>query len=588
MLAAHAGSAAAQSIESAIMPGPLVQGHAKYEADCKNCHVRFDRAAQRRLCLDCHKEVASDVRGKQGYHGRLKEEECRGCHTEHKGRSAKIVPLEEKTFNHVQTDFALQGKHKEVDCAKCHRPGLKHREAGSTCVACHRKDDKHESTLGPKCETCHDEVDWKKSKFAHDKSKFPLLHRHVQVKCAECHKDPAHYAKTPRECFACHRKDDKHEGTLGQKCEACHDEGDWKKSKFVHEKTKFALLYRHAKVKCVECHRNPAHFAKTPRECLACHRKDDVHKSALGEKCETCHNEQGWKEPARFDHDRDTPFALRDKHRDAKCDGCHKDAKLKDGRYREKPPSACVKCHERDDRERGHKGRYGEKCQTCHAEKTWKTPIFVHERDTKYTLRGKHGQVKCDNCHKGTLYVEKLEMQCFSCHTKDDKHKGQVGNDCARCHSERDWKEAPFDHGKSKFPLTGRHTGVECKKCHTTLAFKDASPECFSCHAKDDYHKEKLGPRCEQCHDARGWKDWKFDHDKRTKFKLADKHAKIKCLYCHTTPVKNKFTLASDCASCHRKTDDVHLGTLGTQCEKCHYTDNWRHVVKPVPDPAPR
>ena len=38
----------AQSLEGALMPGPVIAGHAKLEADCGNCHVRFDRAAQHR------------------------------------------------------------------------------------------------------------------------------------------------------------------------------------------------------------------------------------------------------------------------------------------------------------------------------------------------------------------------------------------------------------------------------------------------------------------------------------------------------------------------------------------------------------
>ncbi|MCX7142009.1 MAG: hypothetical protein NT123_13215 [Proteobacteria bacterium] len=35
--------ARAQSLESAIMPGEVARAHIKQEADCKNCHVRFDR-----------------------------------------------------------------------------------------------------------------------------------------------------------------------------------------------------------------------------------------------------------------------------------------------------------------------------------------------------------------------------------------------------------------------------------------------------------------------------------------------------------------------------------------------------------------
>ena len=64
------------------MPGKVIAGHARYEEDCKSCHVRFDKGAQTGLCLDCHKEVASDVRARQGFHGRQKEQECRACHGE--------------------------------------------------------------------------------------------------------------------------------------------------------------------------------------------------------------------------------------------------------------------------------------------------------------------------------------------------------------------------------------------------------------------------------------------------------------------------------------------------------------------------
>ena len=36
----------AQGIESIMAPGKLMQDHAKYEDDCKQCHVKFDRKAQ--------------------------------------------------------------------------------------------------------------------------------------------------------------------------------------------------------------------------------------------------------------------------------------------------------------------------------------------------------------------------------------------------------------------------------------------------------------------------------------------------------------------------------------------------------------
>ncbi|MGZ3259702.1 MAG: hypothetical protein ACXU6Q_11015, partial [Croceibacterium sp.] len=62
------GSAAmAQALESVLAPGELAQAHAKLEGDCQKCHVRFDRGAQDRLCMDCHKDVGQDIRNKTGF-----------------------------------------------------------------------------------------------------------------------------------------------------------------------------------------------------------------------------------------------------------------------------------------------------------------------------------------------------------------------------------------------------------------------------------------------------------------------------------------------------------------------------------------
>lgn len=102
--------ARAESVESALMPGKVIEGHADLEDTCKNCHVRFNKAGQTTLCLDCHKEVSKDVQLGRGHHGRMeKDRDCRECHTEHKGRSANIAPLDEKKFDHNLTDFVATG-----------------------------------------------------------------------------------------------------------------------------------------------------------------------------------------------------------------------------------------------------------------------------------------------------------------------------------------------------------------------------------------------------------------------------------------------------------------------------------------------
>jgi hypothetical protein len=167
-------------------------------------------------------------------------------------------------------------------------------------------------------------------------------------------------------------------------------------------------------------------------------------------------------------------------------------------------------------------------------------------------------------------------MDCFSCHEKDDKHKGQEGKKCESCHSEQSWKKTVFDHRMARFALTGKHLLVECKKCHTTQLYKDTKSDCWSCHQKDDAHGRRLGLECKTCHNTRDWKDWDFDHDK-TEFKLEGKHKKILCTDCHNTPVKNKVKMRTSCVSCHDK-DDKHDGAYGDKCENCHNGISWKTI----------
>jgi hypothetical protein len=566
--------------ESALMPGEVIQGHAKLEENCKECHVRFDKDAQTRLCADCHKDVKADIQKHEGFHGRLAEKECRTCHTEHKGRDAKIVVLDTKTFDHTKTDFPLLGAHQKqekIKCRDCHEAKKKYREAPSECNACHRKDDKHKGSLGTDCKSCHNERDWKETKFDHslEKTRFVLIGKHADVKCSKCHVDPAKYKGAPHECVACHLKDDKHKGQYGKKCETCHTEKDWKKIEFDHDtQTKFKLLGKHELAKCVSCHKTPL-FAKekTPTTCVACHRKDDVHKGGLGEKCATCHNEEKWKS-TRFDHDKDTKFPLLGKHVTTKCDACHK-PELKTAA--EKLATTCIGCHKKDDK---HKESFGTKCESCHKEKGWKEIIFDHGRDTKYALKGKHEKVKCASCHTGNLYQQKLQQDCIGCHKKDDVHKEKLGKRCESCHNEKDWKDTRVDHGRTRFPLLGLHVKVECKKCHQTQLFRDTPSDCYSCHKKDDdkVHKRRLGNKCETCHNARSWKAWDFDHDKRTKFKLDGGHKKPDCYACHKKEMDDRVVAPRSCIGCHEN-DDKHQGEFGQLCERCHVTSDFRTIL---------
>ncbi|HEX5372735.1 MAG TPA: cytochrome c3 family protein [Aquabacterium sp.] len=571
----------AQSIESVLAPGELIAGHVKVENDCSSCHVRFNPKGQDALCMACHKEVGQDIKTKQGFHGRLKgQPTCRSCHTDHKGRQARIVDLDRKHFDHRQSDYLLKGKHQEVACDKCHVSGRKYWQAPMDCLSCHKKDDVHKSGLGGKCADCHHEFDWKDARFDHDKkTRFALLDKHDQVKCDDCHAN-GRYKDTPRTCVGCHKDDDDkkgHKGRYGTQCESCHKASSWKDLVFNHDvDTDYPLRGKHRKVECSDCHTGPLYKQKLPQQCWACHKQDDKHKETLGRDCASCHSESSWKDPPRFDHAK-TRFPLLGKHLKTDCKDCHKSALYKEA------PTDCFACHQKDDK---HEGTLGKACADCHAEKSWKTTEgrFDHDR-TKFALRNAHAssKVACSDCHKGGLkHLRGTPVTCVSCHKKDDKHEGTQGPLCEQCHGDKDWKATAFDHAKTRFPLTGRHRDVVCSSCHATKRFKDVRLECVSCHLKADQHKGKFGTRCESCHNARHWRSWEFNHDRQTRYPLTGSHARARCEACHTRPAPAGRSIADvgqRCVDCHLR-DDPHDGEFGQRCDQCHSTGRWIQIDK--------
>ncbi|MBQ0929857.1 cytochrome c3 family protein [Ideonella alba] len=581
--------AAAQSLESALSPGVLTQSHAKWQDDCASCHVRFDRAAQDRLCADCHKPIGQDLRQKTGFHGRQKPQACRSCHTDHKGREARIVQLDTKAFDHRETDWVLRQAHAQVECAKCHLPGKRWAEAPQDCQACHRKDDVHKGSLGTKCADCHTEKNWKEARFDHATTSFALKGKHADVACADCH-PKAKYAGVPTTCVGCHKADDKHKGRYGEKCESCHGEKSWKTISFNHDsETRYPLRGKHRAVRCDSCHTGALYREKTATDCLSCHRKDDKHQGSLGTECAACHQESDWKQTGRFDHDR-ARFPLLGKHADAKCEACHKPGPKGTPVYRDAPRS-CIGCHRQDDK---HAGNVGEACAACHGKRSWKIPRFDHDV-ARFTLRGAHAaaKVRCADCHQDLKHYRDTPRDCIGCHRKDDKHEGQLGTACESCHNDRRWKDAPYDHKLARFALLGAHVKVECGACHKTLRYRDAPRDCLGCHRADDRHKGAQGPACESCHNARHWKLAQFDHTRQTRYPLTGKHQPLTCEACHRAPApagRKTAPLGDSCQSCHRG-DDVHDGGFGLRCETCHQTSGWRELLarrrtSPSPSPA--
>lgn len=569
----------AQGLESALSPGPVIKGHAKVEDQCQRCHVRFDRAAQDGKCLDCHEDVARDLKARSGWHGQQPPQACRGCHTDHKGRDAVVAPLDTRRFDHRATDWPLRGAHARVtECAACHRPGQRWREAPQDCVACHRNDDTHRGKLGPRCADCHTDTRWTETRFDHAGTRFPLLGKHRDATCDSCHRRGEPHDAAPEACIGCHRDDDMkrgHKARYGERCDTCHDASSWRATRFDHDRdTRYALQGRHRQVRCDACHTGTqpgALYRDHPAsDCASCHRSDDAHRGTLGNDCASCHDASGWKRVGRFDHDR-SRFPLLGRHAQAACAACHRGSHYRDA------PRDCVACHAAEDK---HRGTVGTACGACHGERQWKIPRFDHSA-TRWPLRGAHDRAACSACHTGLADYRGRPTECVACHRRDDRHEGQLGDRCGSCHGEQRWTrgpgEPPFDHRRARFPLVGAHLQARCDACHANARFHDAARDCAGCHRRDDTHQGRLGTACESCHNARAWSLVRYDHASRARWPLEGAHVRLRCADCHRQPAPVGQAIArvgTDCIACHRG-DDRHDGAFGTDCQACHTTARW-------------
>ena len=128
------------------------------------------------------------------------------------------------TFDHSQTEFALEGKHQTAPCLKCHhaeKPGETTRVAFAVkkklCQDCHSDIHKGqfaaaESAKSTDCARCHTASSWKAEKFVHNRdSRYKLEGAHQKVPCAKCHVPTevdnmmfVQYRPLDTTCVSCH------------------------------------------------------------------------------------------------------------------------------------------------------------------------------------------------------------------------------------------------------------------------------------------------------------------------------------------------------------------------------------------------
>jgi hypothetical protein len=494
---------ASAQVKTLIMPGEVIEGHAEFEADCELCHAAFERSEQRALCLDCHDEVADDIGADMGFHGRDRQASrraCFGCHTDHEGRDADVVQLDRASFDHHDTDFALDGKHAEAGCESCHAPDTRFRDAPQDCYSCHEPDNVHGDTMGTQCGDCHTPSGWLDVTFDHDITGYSLIGFHQDSQCLDCHEDDT-FTNTPITCYGCHAEDDVHNGKSGQQCENCHSPVGWNDTSFNHARdTRFALDGHHSDLACGECHSDDPFSDQLDVACVACHLEDDNHNGHLGGTCDTCHLSTGW-EFVQFDHNVDTNHEIHGAHEALECTDCHTepvfDVALQTG---------CYSCHAPDD---PHDGSLGDQCETCHTEFTWPDDVFFDHGLTRFPLLGAHTDVACLTCHESHVFND-ASTACNDCHRDDDPHEGRFSQDCAACHNPVDWQSWRFDHNRqTRFTLDGAHIEVACDACHrqTLDAQLALGQRCGDCHRSDDVHDSEFGLDCGRCHSSESFRE---------------------------------------------------------------------------------
>ena len=165
-----------------------------------------------------------------------------------------------------------------------------------------------------------------------------------------------------------------------------------------------------------------------------------------------------------------------------------------------------------------------------------------HRAHVNFPLAGKHATIACSQCHRGQKYSNR---SCGACHQVPARHVIAVTTGCERCHSTAGWRPAKFEH--TRFPLTGKHQGLACGRCHTGGVFTGLAPACASCHQPPGSHAG-IDQACTRCHTPEAFVPASFVHKAVGEHMGARAEHPLPCARCH--PVR--FT-ATTCrgSGCH-------------------------------------
>jgi hypothetical protein len=489
--------------------------------DCRDCHkpdyiesIEIRKKEKtflglQQACLSCHED----------YHQNTLPIDCKQCHDFEAFQPAT-------NFDHSEdSDFALEGKHIEVECIECHqkttRNGLDFQEFSdivfTDCKSCH--DDPHNNKLPGDCKACHTENTFNifqgKGQFDHNNTSFTLKGKHKSIDCFECHKETDqpllvfqdNLRIDENDCVKCH--DDKHEGKFGLDCAKCHTEKSFVVLKnmdfFDHSVTDYPLEGKHIEVDCKQCHKGRFTEEIDFSACKNCH--EDYHENefsndGVSPDCIECHslNEGFGYSLYTLEQHQETAFSLEGAHIATPCYACHISEDDERWTFRNLG-SECVDCHQDIHENYISETFYpNQDCKACHINESWSNITFSHDK-TDWPLDGAHVNVECRACHfientdNNAVAIQKfsnLETNCISCHENihDDTFAIDGVTDCIRCHVTSSWMPENFDHNTTRFPLEGKHRELECIACHsssvvngeTEVLYKLNKLECIDCH----------------------------------------------------------------------------------------------------------
>ena len=449
-------------------------------------------------CTSCHAN---------SHRAEFRNEKCENCHP-------NATTWAVARFDHDLTRYDLEGEHATVKCEECHQRDKTAPIPSERCDNCHT--DLHHGqfviaaeTGRPKpkpCDSCHtvQTPAFALRGYDHDTTDYPLVGKHKEQECEECHDDreAAVYVDLPHaDCEECH--EDPHQGRFQPTaCAKCHISDGFEIQSFDHDTTDFPHTGKHVGLECNKCHRDYQWNGIPHESCNDCHYTRNPHQEGMAvEKCESCHVTEAF-DVVKFDHVATTGFDLAPAHDDMKCASCHPQVKDFEGL-----DSTCSACHV-DDRPWGH---YEGDCGDCHEAELW-FPAGLGTNDhliTGFALVGAHTLEPCESCHPVGQPRGEADPECAACHTRDDPHQNMLGTQCDDCHTEMSWLRTTWRHTATGWPLRGAHRLAACVDCHAT-GYVGTPTECFRCHETEapldePAHLTAEFLNCDTCHRVFAW-----------------------------------------------------------------------------------